>query len=431
MTAKVSKITAREVLDSRGNPTIEVEIVLSDAARGRASVPSGASKGKNEAIELRDGDVDRYGGKGVLKAIANVDQHIAPLLLGKTLERQSELDSLLKAFDGSDHKHRLGANAILGVSLAAAKARAASNRIPIYRDISEGYPVIMPVPMMNVLNGGRHAINSTDFQEFMVIPAGFNRFSDALRAGVEVYHAIKDILHRRSHNTNLGDEGGFAPSLSSNQEAVELILDAVKAAGYIPGDQFLIGIDVAASEFFVPEKKFYNLESENRTVDRDALLDLYAQWLVDYPIISIEDGLFEEDCHGWIAMTQRFGDRVQVVGDDLFTTDSERINRGIDANLANAVLIKPNQIGTLSEAMDAISLAKRFGWNTILSHRSGETEDTIIADLAVGTSAGQIKIGAPARGERTSKYNRLLRIEEELGSNAGYAGPNIYSKYCH
>ena len=422
----ISQVKAREVLDSRANPTVEVEVTLDDGARGRALVPSGASTGVNEAHELRDGDPARYGGRGVLQAVANVRGPIAGRVVGMSALDQEVLDGALIDLDGTPNKSSLGANSILGVSLAAAHAAARSRGVPLYVHLGSGEALTLPVPMFNIINGGRHAENSTDFQEFLVVPAGFDTYSESLRAGVEVYHALRSLLLQRGMGGSVGDEGGFAPSLSSNREAVELILSAIELAGYTPGEQCFIALDVAASEFC--EDGRYTLSRENAVLDPDELVTRYAEWSRDYPLVSIEDGMDENDWHGWQAMTSTIGADVQLVGDDLFTTNTVLIQRGIDTSAANAVLIKLNQIGTLTETLQAIEMTKQAGWGTVISHRSGETEDTTIADLAVATGAGQIKAGAPARSERTAKYNRLLRIEEELGGKATFAGLSAYER---
>ncbi len=421
----IDEVTAREVLDSRANPTIEVEVLLADGARGRALVPSGASTGAGEAVELRDGDTHRFLGRGVLKAVDNVRRLIAPAIIGMPVADQEKIDTALVALDGSPDKANLGANAILGVSMAVARAAARSRGSPLYEILGSGVPPVLPVPMLNIVNGGKHAEDSTDFQEFMVIPAGFDSFGAALRAGVEVYHALKALLRKRGLSTGVGDEGGFAPSLPSNRDAVELVLEAIQLAGYAPGKQCFIGLDVAATELLADDGR-YSLAREQKRLSARELTGLYEQWVRDYPLISIEDGMAEEDWDGWQAMTANLGATTQLVGDDLYTTNTERIRLGVERKASNAVLIKPNQIGTVSETLAAIRMAQDSGWGAIISHRSGETEDTTIADLAVGTSAGQIKSGAPARGERTAKYNRLLRIEEELGSRATFAGLAAY-----
>ena len=426
----ISQVKAREVLDSRGNPTVEVDVVLSDGAQGRALVPSGASTGVNEALELRDGDSQRFLGKGVLKAVDNVNQKIAPEIMGRSAQDQESLDRLLIELDGTPNKSKLGANAILGVSMAVAHAAAQSQNRPLYAHLNRGDNFVLPVPMLNIINGGRHAENSIDFQEFMVVPAGFDSFSESLRAGVEIYHTLKDLLNAKNLSTSVGDEGGFAPSLSSNQEAVEYIVDAIEKAGYTPGKQCLIALDVAASEFFVRDEESYSLSGEGAVLKPEQLIERYEDWVGKYPIVSIEDGMAEDDWDNWQAMTDRLGQRVQLVGDDLLTTNVARIQKGIYQGASNAVLIKLNQIGTVTETLEAVNMAKGAGWGVVASHRSGETEDTTIADLAVGTSAGQIKSGAPARGERTAKYNRLLRIEEELSGKATFAGRYIYERFA-
>ena len=425
----ISRVAAREIIDSRGNPTVEVDLVLSDGSLGRASVPSGASTGSNEALELRDGDPARFGGRGVLKAVENVRTLIAPEVIGIAAHDQAALDRLLIDLDGTPNKERLGANAVLGVSLAAARAAARSRDKPLYAYLGQDADFTLPVPMLNIINGGRHADNSTDFQEFMVLPVGFDTFSDALRAGTEVYHSLRELLRSKGLGTGVGDEGGFAPTLPSNRRALELVLDAIERAGYEPGSQFLVGLDAAASEFFNAGTGDYSLSREGVVLQAGGMIDLYERWLDDYPIKSIEDGLAEDDWDGWQALTRRLGHRAQLVGDDLYATSTVRIRKGIELQAGNAVLIKPNQIGTVTETLAAVEVAKAAGWRTVISHRSGETEDTSIVDLAVGTSAGQIKTGAPARGERTSKYNRLLRVEEELGDKAVYAGRGLYESF--
>ncbi len=431
--SKVSRVIAREVLDSRARPTVEVEVILSDGKVGRAIVPSGASTGKHEALELRDKDTGRYGGDGVTSAVNAVREEIAPAIAGMSAINQAKLDRRLIDLDGTPNKGKLGANSVLAVSMATARAAAKSRGIPLYthfsRLLGRDGPPMLPVPMFNVVNGGRHADNSTDFQEFMVIPAGFETFRLALQAGAEVYHSLRALLRERHLNSNVGDEGGFAPALSSNREAVELLLAAIERAGYSPGDQCYIGLDVAASEFFVEKDHRYSLAREGKVLEPGQLIDNYEDWAREYPIISIEDGMAEDEWDSWQALTERLGSSVQLVGDDIFTTNTSRIRRGIDAHAANAVLVKLNQIGTVTETMEAIGLAKDAGWNVVISHRSGETEDTTIADLAVGTGAGQIKSGAPARGERTAKYNQLLRIEEELGADTRFAGRAVYERF--
>ncbi len=425
----IREITAREILDSRGRPTVEVEVVLSDGVRGLASVPSGASTGASEALELRDGDAERFRGQGVLRAVENVSLSLGPEVLGTAVNDQEALDRRLIDLDGTVDKSGLGGNAILGVSLAAARAAAESAGRHLYTHLAGDEMVSLPVPMLNILNGGRHAQNSTDFQEFMVVPAGFETFARALRAGVEVYHALRELLSAKGLGTGVGDEGGFAPSLRSNNDAVEFLLAAIEKAGYEPGEECFIALDVAASEFFIQENGTYSLALEDAVLTPEELIARYADWVDRYPIVSIEDGMAEEDWDGWRAMTERLGGRVQLVGDDLFTTNPTRIEKGLWLDAANAVLIKPNQIGTVTETLQAMELTRNAGWGMVVSHRSGETEDTFISDLAVGTSAGQIKAGAPARGERTAKYNRLLRIEEELGDRARFTGLAVYERF--
>lgn len=417
----IEAVSAREILDSRGNPTIQVEVLLMGGASGVAAVPSGASTGAHEAVELRDGDKSRYGGKGVLNAVANVKDVINDALVGLDATDQIMLDEIMIQLDGTPNKAKLGANAILGVSLAVAKAAAAAYGQPFYRYLGGVSARTLPVPMMNILNGGKHADNSTDMQEYMILPVGADSFQKALRMGAEVYQGLKKVLHDRKLNTNVGDEGGFAPTLSSNREALEVILAAIEIAGYKPGVDIFLGMDPASTEFYKDGK--YVLAREGRTLTSKEMVDLYEQWINEYPIISIEDGLAEDDWEGWAALRQRLGHRVQLVGDDLFVTNTTRLSRGIAEHSANSILIKLNQIGTLTETLAAIEMAKRASFTAVVSHRSGETEDTTIADLVVATNAGQIKTGAPARSERIAKYNRLLAIEEELGSEtARYAG---------
>ena len=425
MSAQIVAVRAREILDSRGSPTLEVEVTLAGGGHGRAAVPSGASTGAHEALELRDGDPKRYGGKGVLRAVEYVNGEIAVAVEGLRADDQAALDRRLIELDGTPDKSRLGANAILGVSLAAAHAAAASRGEPLYRYLADvagphGSDVLLPVPMCNILNGGKHAEGSTDFQEFMVMPLGAPTFAEGLRMATEVYHALGRLIHERGLPTTVGDEGGFAPPGLANDEAVELVAQAIEAASYRPGEDLAIAIDPATSELF--EDGSYRLAREGRTLSSEELADLWANWRGRYPIVSIEDGMAEDDWDGWRLLTERLGDPTQLVGDDLFVTNVERIERGIREWSANAVLIKPNQIGTLTETFAAIEVARKAGWTAVISHRSGETEDTTIADLAVATGVGQIKAGAPARGERTAKYNRLLRIEEELGASGRYAG---------
>jgi enolase len=430
----IEDVLAREILDSRGNPTIEVEVLLMGSERGVAAVPSGASTGAHEAVELRDGDKSRYGGKGVLTAVRNVNETIREAIIGLDAVDQVMLDEIMIELDGTPNKGKLGANAILGVSLAVAKAAASVQQQPLYRYLGGVSARTLPVPMMNILNGGKHADNSTDMQEYMILPVGASTFRDALRMGAEVYQSLKRVLHSKKYNTNVGDEGGFAPSLGSNREALELIVAAIESAGYKPGVDIFLGMDPAATEFF--ENGNYVLAREGRTLTSAEMVNLYEQWINEYPIITIEDGLAEDDWAGWTHLRQRLGDRIQIVGDDLFVTNTARLKRGIQEHSANSILIKLNQIGTLTETMAAIEMAKRAAFTAVVSHRSGETEDTTIADLVVATNAGQIKTGAPARSERVAKYNRLLVIEEELGSEtARYAGfsafynvPTLYAK---
>ncbi|MFB3093986.1 MAG: phosphopyruvate hydratase [Dehalococcoidia bacterium] len=426
MSSEIRSIRAREILDSRGNPTVEAEVRLADGALGRAAVPSGASTGTYEAVELRDGDRDRYGGKGVLKAVANVNDLIAPALAGMPAEEQERVDATLIALDGTPNKSKLGANAILSVSLAVAHAAADSASLPLYQYLSNGKAELMPLPLFNILNGGRHAEGSVEFQEFMVAPVGAGSFAEALRMGSEVYHALGRILHDEGLPTTIGDEGGFAPPLARNDDAVTLALRAIEAAGYRPGDEIALALDPATSELEADGR--YVLAQEGRTLASEELVDLWEGWLDRYPIVSIEDGMAQDDWPGWQLLSQRLGSRVQLVGDDLFVTNVERIRRGVKEGSANAVLIKVNQIGTLTETLAAMAEAGKAGWSCVMSHRSGETEDTTIADLAVATGCGQIKAGAPARGERTAKYNRLLRIEEELGVKARFAGRGILGR---
>ena len=421
----IESIRGREVLDSRGNPTVEAEVYLSDGASGRAMVPSGASTGRYEAVELRDGDGSRFGGKGVLTAVANISQKIAPSLKGSPPFDQPEIDRRLLEIDGTPDKSNLGANAILAVSLAIARSAAKSRDAPLYRYLAPKESYTLPVPMFNILNGGRHARGSTDFQEYMVVPVGLASFAEALRAGAEIYHALDRLLQERDLSSNVGDEGGFAPSLPSNVDALELVLISIEKAGYRPGEECFIALDAAASEFFVDGA--YRLDREGVSFTSLELVDYYARWVGKYPILSIEDGLAEDDWEGWQVLCDRLGDNVQLVGDDLYTTNTQRISRGVRLKASNGVLIKPNQIGTLSETLEAVSMAKGAGWGTVMSHRSGETEDSTIADLSVAWDAGQIKCGAPCRSERLAKYNRLLRIEEELGEAARYAGREAYA----
>jgi len=420
----IENVRAREILDSRGNPTLEVEVELYDGTLGRAAVPSGASTGEYEALELRDGDKSRFNGKGVLKAVANVNETIAATIIGMSAADQSEIDRTLIDLDGTPDKSKLGANAILGTSLAVAHAAASLLDMPLYRYLGGVSTYTLPVPMMNILNGGKHAANSTDLQEFMVMPAGAGSFSKAMQMGTEVYHALKKVLKDKGLDTNVGDEGGFAPSLPSNKEAVEAILAAIEAAGYKPGKDCYIALDPASSEFYEDGK--YVLAREGKTLTPAEMVNFYVKWAAEYPIISIEDGMAEDDWEGWQLLTKKLGVKVQLVGDDLYVTNVSRLTRGISLKASNSILIKLNQIGTLTETIDAIRMAQQAGWTAIVSHRSGETEDTTIADLSVGLNTGQIKTGAPCRSERTAKYNRLLRIEDELKDSASYAGMKAF-----
>jgi len=420
----IEAIQAREVLDSRGNPTVEVEMLLECGAVGRAMVPSGASTGTHEALELRDGDEQRYLGKGVLKAVENVNTEIAPLLVGHNAANQNAIDQTMIEADGTANKSRYGANAILGVSLAAAHATCEALGLPLYRYLGGAGANVIPVPMMNILNGGRHADNNMDIQEFMIMPVGAPSFAEALRAGAEVFHALKSVLKDRGLNTAVGDEGGFAPNLGSNAEAIEVILSAVEKTGRVPGKDIYLAVDAAASEFYEKADKAYNLAGENRKLDAAGMTDLLKEWVESYPIISVEDGLDEDDWEGWIHLTATLGDRIQLVGDDLLVTNPERLDRGIREKAANSILIKLNQIGSVSETLLVMDTAFRAGWSCVVSHRSGETEDTTIADLAVATGAAQIKTGSLCRSERIAKYNRLLRIEEELGNAARFGRPD-------
>ena len=419
----IENVQGTELLDSRGNPTVGAAVRLTGGAVGTAIVPSGASTGMHEATELRDGG-DRYGGKGVLKAVQNVNEVLGPALVGMDALEQADLDQALVELDGSPNKNNLGANALLAVSLAAARAAAQTLELPLYRYLGGVGAKTLPVPMMNVINGGKHADNRVDMQEFMLAPVGFEQFSEALRAGVETFHALKKVLSKRGYNTNVGDEGGFAPDLGSNQEAIEVILEAVQSAGYTPGEQIAIALDPASTEFY--RDGHYHLEAEGKVLSSAEMIAYWEDWVTRYPIISIEDGLAEDDWDAWADLTQALGDRCQLVGDDLFVTNTERLQRGIDMGVGNAILIKVNQIGTLTEALDAIELAKRAGYRNMISHRSGETEDAFIADLAVAVNAGQIKTGSASRSDRLAKYNRLLLIEQELGSSAQFLGRQAF-----
>ena len=418
----IESVYAREVLDSRGNPTVEVEVVLESGAEGRAIVPSGASTGAFEAVELRDGDKGRYLGKGTHNAVNNVNTIIAPELEGLESTDQPGIDALLLELDGTPNKGKLGANAILGVSMAVARASADELGLPLFQYIGGVNAKQLPVPMMNILNGGEHADNNVDVQEFMILPVGAPCFKEGLRMGAEVFHALKKVLGEKGLACGVGDEGGFAPNLGSNREALELIVEAIKAAGYEPGKDVMLGLDVAASEMYNEETKKYVLAGEGKELTAAEMVDLYEDWTTNFPIITIEDGLDEEDWDGWKVLTERLGKKVQLVGDDLFVTNTERLERGIEAGVANSILIKVNQIGTITETLDAIEMAKRAGYTAVISHRSGETEDTTIADLAVAVNAGQIKTGAPSRTDRVAKYNQLLRIEETVGAQARYCG---------
>jgi enolase len=421
----IEAVNAREILDSRGNPTIQVDVVLMGGATGTAAVPSGASTGAHEAVELRDGDKKRYGGKGVLQAVTNVNDTISEAIVGLDATEQVMLDEVMIELDGTANKGKLGANAILGVSLAIAKAAANAYQQSLYRYLGGVSARTLPVPMLNILNGGKHAENSTDFQEYMILPVGATSFRDALRMGAEVYQGLKKVLHDRKLNTTVGDEGGFAPALGSNRDAWEVIIAAIESAGYKPGVDIFLGLDAASTELYQNGK--YVLAREGRTLTASEMVDLYEKWIGEYPIISIEDGLAEDDWDGWSQLRKRLGQRLQLVGDDLFVTNTERLKRGIKEQSANSILVKLNQIGSLTETLEAIETAKRAGFTAVVSHRSGETEDTTIADLVVATNAGQIKTGAPARSERVAKYNRLLMIEDELGTEtARYAGYSAF-----
>lgn len=425
--SKIAQIRGREILDSRGNPTVEADVVLTSGAMGRAAVPSGASTGSREAIELRDGDAKRYLKKGVLKAVAHVNGELRKALLGKEVSNLAAIDEQMITLDGTDNKARLGANAILAVSLAAARAAAAAAGKPLYEHLAEhSGEFVMPVPMMNIINGGAHADNSIDFQEFMILPVGADNIGEAVRYGAEVFHALRSLLHKQGHNTAVGDEGGFAPNLRSNREAIDVILEAVGLAGFSAGKDIFLGLDVASSEFYRGGK--YELESEGKSYSAEEFSDLLAEWVKSYPIISIEDGMAENDWDGWQGLTQKLGKRVQLVGDDLFVTNPAILQEGIAKGIANSILIKVNQIGTLTETLRAIRMAKDAGYTAVISHRSGETEDTTIADLAVATGAGQIKTGSLSRSDRVAKYNQLLRIAEAVGNRCRYAGRGAFKQ---
>jgi enolase len=421
-------VRAREILDSRGNPTVEVEILTENGVMGRAAVPSGASTGKYEAVELRDNDKSRYLGRGVLNACNNIDDKIREALIGEDVFEQRYIDDIMNELDGTENKSNLGANAILGVSMAVAKAAAEESGQSLYRYIGGVNAHIMPVPMMNILNGGSHADNSIDFQEFMIMPLGADLFSEGLRMGVEVFHHLKSVLKSKGYSTNVGDEGGFAPNIKSNEEAIEIVLKSIEAAGYRPGIDIMIAMDAAASEFYNEEEKVYHFhKSGGKKLSSDEMVDYWAGWVNKYPIFSIEDGLHEDDWASWAKLTKTLGNRVQLVGDDLFVTNTKRLQRGIEEESANSILIKVNQIGSLTETIDAVNLATRNGFTSVMSHRSGETEDTTIADLAVALNTGQIKTGSASRSDRIAKYNQLLRIEEELGDSAFYPGRSLIS----
>lgn len=428
MNCEIIGVIAREILDSRGNPTIEVEVHLDDGSVGVAAVPSGASTGENEAVELRDNDKARYLGKGVLKAVENVENIIGPEIIGLSAYDQIEIDNFLTKLDGTKNKSKLGANAILGVSIAVAKAAANSFDLPLYRYLGGVNARVLPVPMMNILNGGKHADNNVDIQEFMIVPAGASSFAEALRMGAEIFHSLKSVLKTKGYNTSVGDEGGFAPSLKSNEEAFEVIIEAIEKANYKPGENVFLAIDTAASEMW-ERKKYKFFKSTQKLYTSDQMIKWYEELVAKYPIISIEDGLGEKDWEGWANLTKALGNKVQLVGDDIFVTNPEFLKKGIEMGIANAILIKLNQIGTITETLETIDLARKNGYSTIISHRSGETEDTTIADFAVATNAGQIKTGAPSRTDRVAKYNQLLRIEEWLGETAVYAGLDVYQKF--
>ena len=424
---EITRVVGREILDSRGNPTVEADVYLADGSLGRAAVPSGASTGEHEAVELRDGDKSRYLGKGTRKAAANITQEIGPSLIGMEAEQQSAIDRHMIALDGTANKGRLGANALLGVSMAIARAAAISHQQPLYRYLGGVNACLLPVPLMNILNGGAHADNSVDPQEFMIAPYGAQEFSEALRWGAEVFHTLKGVLKKRGYSTAVGDEGGFAPNLKSNEEALDVVLEAISLAGYTPGDQIGIALDPAASEFYDQEKKKYVFKKSDKSErTSDQMVQFWADWVRQYPIVSIEDGMAEDDWAGWKNLTDQVGKKIQLVGDDLFVTNTERLLQGIEKGIANSILIKVNQIGTLTETLEAIQMAADAGYTSITSHRSGETEDTFIADLCVATGSGQIKTGSASRTDRIAKYNQLLRIEEELGSAARYAGRRAF-----
>ena len=427
--SSIIDVHARQILDSRGNPTIEVEVITEEGAFGRAAVPSGASTGKHEAVELRDGDTSQYLGKGVLRAVDNVIEEIADELIDMDVFDQVAIDRLMIELDGTENKSKLGANAILGVSLAVAKAAAEEAGLPLYRYLGGVHASTLPVPMMNILNGGSHADNSIDFQEFMIMPVGAETFSDGLRMGAEVFHHLKSVLKKKGYSTNVGDEGGFAPNIKSNEEAVETVLQAIEVAGYRPGEDIVLAMDAASSEFFIEEEGVYHFKKSNGAkLTPSEMVNFWKEWTQKYPIYSIEDGLAEDDWDGWIELTKTLGNKIQVVGDDFFVTNTKRLQRGIERHAANSILVKVNQIGTLTETIEAVQLATRNSYSSVMSHRSGETEDTTIADLAVALNTGQIKTGSLSRSDRIAKYNQLLRIEEELDAAAFYPGWSIFRK---
>ena len=424
--SEIKDVFARQILDSRGNPTVEIEVYTNSGHMGRAAVPSGASTGAHEAVELRDNDMSRYQGKGVLKAVKNAEDYLRELLIGEEVTDQRYLDQLMIDADGTKNKSKLGANAILGVSMAIAKAASATLDTPLYKYIGGVNAHVLPVPMMNILNGGSHADNAIDFQEFMIMPVGADTFSEGLRMGVEIFHTLKSVLKKKGYSTNVGDEGGFAPNIKSNQEAIEIVLQSIEAAGYRPGEDIFIALDAAASEFYNEEtKKYVFKKSTGEQFSSEEMIGFWEDWANRYPIFSIEDGLFEDDWSGWSLLTQKLGSRIQLVGDDLFVTNTERLQRGIQQNIANSILVKVNQIGTITETIEAVQMATRHAYTSVMSHRSGETEDTTIADLAVALNTGQIKTGSASRSDRVAKYNQLLRIEEELGSNGVYPGRSL------
>ena len=424
--SEIKDVFARQILDSRGNPTVEIEVYTNSGHMGRAAVPSGASTGAHEAVELRDNDKSRYLGKGVLKAVKNAEDHLRELLIGEEVTDQRYLDQLMIDADGTKNKSKLGANAILGVSMAIAKAASNALDMPLYRYIGGVNAHVLPVPMMNILNGGSHADNAIDFQEFMIMPVGADTFSEGLRMGVEIFHTLKSVLKKKGYSTNVGDEGGFAPNIKSNQEAIEIVLQSIEAAGYKPGEDIFIALDAAASEFYNEEtKKYVFKKSTGEQFSSEEMIGFWEDWANRYPIFSIEDGLYVDDWSGWSLLTQKLGSRIQLVGDDLFVTNTERLQRGIQQNIANSILVKVNQIGTITETIEAVQMATRHAYTSVMSHRSGETEDTTIADLAVALNTGQIKTGSASRSDRVAKYNQLLRIEEELGSNGVYPGRSL------